>query len=82
MPKLNPKAYLKKYEEDVKENKRRLKVATQVMEKTKPIPRKSGRKTKKEKEVEDRMKDQAAFLLYLEKNKGEVEEESQSAPEE
>jgi len=48
------------------------------MEKTKPVPRKSGRKTKKEKEVEDRMKDQAAFLLYLEKAK---EEDSSTAEE-
>ena len=41
------------------------------MEKTNAAAKKSGRKTKKEREVEDRMKDQAAFLLFLEKNKGE-----------
>jgi hypothetical protein len=78
MPKLNPRAYIKKCDAQERENKRKLQVAAQIMEKTKPVPRKSGRKTKKEKEVEDRMKDQAAFLLYLEKAK---EEDSSTAEE-
>jgi len=64
MPKLNPKAYIKRHDETVKQNQKKLAV---VMEIDKPNIPKSGRKTKKQKEVEDRMKDQAAFLLFLKK---------------
>lgn len=69
MPKLSPIAYLRQCEARENENKRKLRVASQIMEKAQHTPRKSGRKTKKEREVEERMKDQAAFLLFLEKEK-------------
>lgn len=63
---MNPRAYIKRHDENEREKQRKLKV---VMESEKPKLPKSGRKTKKQKEVEDRMKDQASFLLFLEKEK-------------
>jgi hypothetical protein len=71
MPKLNPKAYIKRYDETEKEKQRRLGIAKQAMDDKKNIAPKSGRKTKKQREVEERMKDQASFLLFLEKEKKE-----------
>jgi len=70
MGKMNPRAYIKRHDENVKENKKKLAI---VMEsKDNKIP-KSGRKTKQEKEVEARMKQQAAFLLFLEKEKNKAD---------
>jgi len=70
MPKLNPQQYVKRHTENVKANERKLKVANEIMEKKKDIiPRRGGRKTKKELQIEERMRDQASFLLFLEKEK-------------
>lgn len=69
MVKLNPRDYVNKHLENVKANERRLKVANEIMEKKNTNPPKSGRKSKKERELDARMKDQAAFLLFLENEK-------------
>lgn len=75
MVKLNPRDYVNKHLENVKANERRLKAANEIMEKKKQNPPRGGRKTKKEREGEARMMDQAAFLLFLEKENQKKSEE-------
>jgi hypothetical protein len=62
--------------EKEKTTQRNLKLAAETMEKKKVSFEKSGgRKTKKERDVENRMKDQEAFLLFLKKEKESDKEE-------
>lgn len=77
MPKLNPLAYIKRHDENVRATQKKLAV---VMESPQPKIPKTGRKTKKEREVEARMKDQTAFLLFLEKEKKETESNKDPVP--
>ena len=65
---MNPRAYIKRHDENIKSNQKKIAIANS-MEIDKSNTKKSGRKTKQEKEVETRMKQQAAFLLFLEKEK-------------
>lgn len=64
MGKMNPRAYIKSHDEKAKAVQKKLSVN---VENEGPKPSKGGRKTKKQREVEERMKDQAAFLLFLKK---------------
>ena len=67
---MNPRAYIKRHDENIKEIKKKLAV---VVEPKDEKVSKSGRKSKQEKEVETRMKQQAAFLLFLEKEKNKAD---------
>lgn len=83
MGKLNPRQYLKKAEEEIKERERRYKVAMKSSKATvdnkAPKERKRGRKTKAQIAMEDRMKQQNDFLLFLDddEEKEEVEREEE-----
>ena len=70
---MNPRAYIKRHDENVKENKKKIAIADASMEIKKETATKGGRKSKHDKEVEERMKQQAAFLLFLEKEKTKEE---------
>lgn len=72
---MNPRAYIKNYDEKVKAAQKKLSVNVES-EGVKST--KSGRKSKKQKETEDRMKDQAAFLLFLKKEEAENKTEHSS----
>lgn len=86
---MNPLQYLKRQVENEKANQRRLRIANEIMEKRKDVSQNSGNnhsigrrpgpKTKKEKAVEERMRDQAAFLLFIAKEKEKEEKEEESA---
>lgn len=79
MGKLNPRQYIKRHLEKEKANEKALRLAREDVEKKNNGFKKSGRKSKKEREVEERMKDQAAFLLFLKKEK-EVENSTSPKP--
>jgi len=63
---MNPRQYIKRYEEIEKEKRKRLNI---VEKQNQTLPKSGGRKTKKQRDLEDRMKDQKDFLLFLDKNK-------------
>lgn len=76
MGKMNPRAYIKRYDENVKSAQKQLQAGVNSMDKDHKKITKSGRKTKKQIEVEHRQKEQASFLLFLEKEKNKEESSS------
>jgi len=87
MPKLNPQQYVKRLAENEKSMQRRLRVANEIVEKRKlsheesggKTSRRRGPKSKKEKEVEARLKEQEDFLLFLAREKEKKERKGEAA---
>jgi hypothetical protein len=67
--KMTPAAYVKKHEANEHAIKRKLMEPSGYQ--GPELPAKKGRKSKKEKDVEDRAREQMDFLLFLEKNKND-----------
>jgi hypothetical protein len=65
--KMNPKAYVKQQEREEKMKDKTIRIATQIVERNQRQEARSGRKSKAEREAEERLKDRMKFLLFLEK---------------
>ncbi len=64
---MNPKAYVKQQEREEKMKDKTIRIATQIVERNQRQEARSGRKSKAEREAEERLKDRMKFLLFLEK---------------